>query len=87
MGLEKGQQALLEAFISIYLAVHVASRYVRLADFTAPTDRLPRKVLFGKSVDLLLSELLRNTQAGFTDEKLLAGDLLGVRFSVRLVLL
>ena len=79
VGSEEGQQALLEALISIYLAVHVASHYVRLADFTAPTDRLPHKVLLGKFFDLLLPELHRNTQAGLTDEKLLAGDVLGVR--------
>ena len=42
-------------------------------------------LLLIKFVDLLLPELLRNTQANLTDEKLLAGDLLGVRFNVSLV--
>lgn len=37
---------------------------------------------FGKFVDHLLLELLRNMQARLVDEKLLAGDLLSVRFTL-----
>lgn len=67
------------------MAVDDASRYVRLAEFAAQTDRLPPQVLFGKFVVLLLPELIRNIQAKLTDEKPQADGLLGVRLNARLV--
>lgn len=55
-------QLVVEAFF--FICHYVTCHYVWIAEFTAPTDRMPHQVLLSNFVDLVLPELLRSIQAG-----------------------